>query len=357
MIRTLALILAFVPALAAAQSAFAPDKTARLQTALSATAEGFVRPAYAAQEAAAARLRAALDAYCTGAGPRAPVEDGFADLFLAWQRSSVIQLGPVMEAEGPLRVQLWPDPKGFAAKAVRAARGAEDPALLAPGALAESSIALVNLTALEDLVQGDLAPHGYGCDLARAIAAYQHALAAELHAAWRPGAPYRRAIDSAVNGNARYPDAEAVIREFLAGIVVYTDRLRKQKIARGLGEAPGDARPKRTEAHQSGLGLASIAASFQTLADLYTLPGGVFEVAEEIGGVSEHAILARTAQSIAEELRAAPQPLAQIAEDDGAQAADLRSLVPLVRFHDTYIKTGLPGAIGMSAGFTSADGD
>lgn len=357
MFRPIALCLALLPASAAAQSAFDGEVAAALQTGLTATADGFILPAYAALEAGTSALETALDSYCAGEGALAPARDDFAAAFLAWQRASVIQVGPIMEAEGPKRVQLWPDPKGFAARAVRTAIQAEDPGLVAPGGLGGRSIALVNFTAMEGLLYGDLAPGSYACDLTHAIAAYQAELAAGLVAAWTPGAEFRTAYDTAAAGNARYDSVDPLVRELLAGAVVYTDRLRRQRIERGFGTAPGEARAARTEAVASGLGLASLAENFRALADLYAVPGGFFEISADVGGTTEYHMLGQTAAGIADELAAYPASLADIAEEDGDMAAELRSLGGLVLFHEDYLRLGLPGSIGLASGFTSADGD
>jgi len=265
------------------------------------------------------------------------------------------QLGA--DAEGPMRVQLWPDPKGFSRRAVRMAVRAEDAALVKPDGLVGRSIALLNLTALEELLYGDLAPGSYACELSLAVARYQADLAADLLDAWTPGATFRTEYDTAASGNDRYGSVDAVIRDLLAGAVVYTDRLRKHRIQRGLGAAAGEARAERTEATSSGLGLASIAENFRTLAELYELPYGFFDITPDVGGTMEYYMLGETAANIADSLALESRTLTEIAEEDGPMAAELRSFGELVLFHEAYFKTGLPSSIGLTTGFTSADGD
>ncbi len=351
----LSLVLLAAPVQAATQ--LDAEAAATIQSGLTATADGFILPAYAAQAEAAAQTVTALSAYCAGGAPLEAAQAGFADTFLAWQRSSIVSLGPIAEAEGPMRVQLWPDPKGFSERAVRAALQAEDPALLAPGGLVGRSIALSNLMALEALLYGDLPPGSYACDLATAIAAFQADLAGDLVAAWTPGSPFRADYDTAAQGNARFPDAEALVRDLLAGAVVYVDRLRKFKILRGLGTAPGEARAERTEAVKSGLGLPGIIVAFDTLRDLYAVNYGLFDIAPDIGGAMDYYLLAQTAASIAAELSVEDATLAEIARADGAAAARLRGHADAVLFHEQFLKTGFTDAIGMTAGFTAADGD
>ncbi|SFQ57906.1 Predicted lipoprotein [Roseivivax halotolerans] len=355
--RLLTLTLCLVPTLGVAQSRFTPEEARILQKGLTVTAEEFILPAYRAQEEAAARLTSALGAYCGGDGALDEVRDGYADLFLAWQRAGLVKLGPVTEAEGPMRVQLWPDPKGFSRRAVLAARNDEDPAMLEEGALEGRSIALVNLTALEDLVQSDLTPGSYYCDLARAIADYQDDLAQGFVDEWTPGAPFRDAFDSASDGNDTYGSVDDLIREFLSGLVVSTDRIRKNKIARGLGAEPGETYPERTEAVAIGLGLESIRASFSGLADLYEVPGGFFQMTPEAGGLMDHYMHGQTARSVAETLQGETRSLVEIAEADGEMAATLRRYGELLVFQEAYLKAGLAESLGLTAGFSAADGD
>ncbi|MEL6679269.1 MAG: imelysin family protein, partial [Pseudomonadota bacterium] len=306
--------------------------------------------------AAAERMTGATRDYCAGTGALEAAREGFAETFLAWQRISVIQFGPIMEAEGSMRVQIWPDPKGFSRRAIRAAVAAGDPALLEPGALEGHSVALTNLTALEDLLFGDLTPGAYACGLAGAIAGFQTDLARDTAEAW-VASPFRTAYDTAADGNAVYPNVDALVREVLAGAVVYTDRLRKFKLQRGLGDAAGDARPERTEARQSGLGLQSIAVSFTALRDLYEVPYGFFDVTPDVGGSMDFFLLGETAGSVSDALRVEPRPLDEIVETDGPMAEELRRFAQLTLFHEDYLKVGLPASLGLTAGFTSADGD
>ncbi len=347
------------PTLAPAQatSRFGAEEAALLQSGLVTTAEAFILPAYTEQAEAAAALVGTLEAYCGAGGELPAVEARFAALFLAWQRSSIVQMGPVMQAEGPMRVQLWPDPKGFSDRAVRAALLAEDPALLADGGLEGRSIALTNLTALEALIYQPPPPETYACALATAIARFQADLAAGLVAEWTGSSAFRRAYDSAATGNDRYPTVDDLIRDMLAGAVVYVDRLRKFKLLRGLGTEPGAARPGRTEALDSGLGLASIEVSFRTLAAFYDTPYGLFDVAPDLGGSMDYYTLAQAAGSVADSLAFETESLAEIAAEDGKRAAELRGYADMVLSHERFLKTGFTDAIGLTAGFTAADGD
>ena len=358
--RLLALCLAClwpVLAEAQAQSRFDAEEAALLQSGLVTTAEEFILPAYAAQSEAAAALVDALEDYCGGETDLAAVEARFAELFLAWQRSSIVQMGPVMQAEGPMRVQLWPDPKGFSDRAVRAALNAEDPALLAEGGLEGRSIALTNLTALETLIYRPLPPDAYACALATAIARFQADLAAGLVTAWTGGSAFRRDYDSAAAGNDRYATVDDLIRDMLAGAVVHVDRVRKFKLLRGLGNEPGEARPGRTEAIDSGLGLASIEVSFRSLAAFYDTPYGLFDIAPDIGGSMDYYVLGQAAGSVADSLSFETASLEEIAAEDGPRAAELRGYADIVLYHESFLKTGFTDAIGLTAGFTAADGD
>ena len=346
-----------LPAPSAAETRLAAEDAALMQEALVTTADEFILPAYEAQSQAAQTLVDSLSAYCAKEDGIGAAKDSFADLFLAWQRSSIVSIGPITEAEGPMRVQLWPDPKGFSARATRAARASADPGLLEPGGLTGRSIALTNLTALEGLIFEPIEPASYGCDLATAIATFQAELSSDLVAAWTPGSEYRALFDTAAIGNERYGSVDDQIRDLLAGAVVYTDRLRKFKLLRGLGTAPGQARPERTEAVASGLGRESITVAFETIADFYETPFGLFDMAPEIGGTLDYFVLSQTASSVATDVALMDASLATIAAADGPMAADLRRMADTVLYHEQYLKFGFLSGIGLTAGFTAADGD
>ncbi len=147
------------------------------------------------------------------------------------------------------------------------------------------------------------------------------------------------------------------MRAMLAGLVVQVDRLRKFKLLRGLGESPGGARPERTEAVASGLGLPAIEATWRALAELYDLRGGLFDAAPEIGGSMDYAILAQDAAAAADTLALEEATLAAIAAEDGAAAARLRGLADRALRHEVWLKDGFAASIGIVPGFTAADGD
>lgn len=357
MIRLFAICLLVWPVTLSAQSRFTPDDAALLQAGLITTADEFILPAYEAQAEATARLEDALAAYCAEDGPIDPVKAAFADTFLAWQRSSIVAIGPIADAEGPLRVQLWPDPKGFSGRAIRAVVASEDPMLLTPEGLQGRSIALTNLTTLEALIYATPTPKSYECRLALAVSAYQADLAETLVTGWTPGSDFRRAYDTAADGNVQFATVDDLIRDVLAGAVVYVDRLRKFKLLRGIGETAGEARAERTEAVASGLGLASIETSFRALTDFYDIPFGLFDMAPDVGGSMEYVVLAQTAGSVADALAIQTLTLADIAEADGTAATELRRYADLTLSHEAFLKTGFASAIGLTAGFTAADGD
>lgn len=352
-----ALALSLLPVHAAAQSRLSDTEAEILQGGLSVTADAFIQPAYDRFAAAADTLAATFGAFCDGTADRAGLHDAFADSFLAWQRASIVGLGPVMEAEGPMRFQLWPDPKGFSARAVRAAVNAADPALLEPGALDGRSVALINLTALEDLAHGDTVPGSYACDLGTAIARHQSEMAGALLAEWTPGALYRAAYDTAVAGNDIYPDVEALTRDLLAGLVVSADRVRKFKIARGLGPTAGDTHPGRTEATASGLGLASLRESFRAFADILEVPGGVFDMAPDLGGSMDYFMLGEASKNMADALTMEDRALTEIAAADGPMAGEIRRYGEFLLNQESFFKTEFLAAIGLTSGFTAADGD
>jgi len=350
-------ILMLLPTFAVAQSQFSPEDAAVLQDGLVVSADAFILPAYRAYSDASSELAKAIDHQCTDGERMVAVKATFERSFLAWQRASIIQVGPVSAAEGTMRVQLWPDPKGFSQRAVRQALARKEPAMIAEGGLVGRSIAVTNFTALEHLIYGPHTLDDYACGLAAAIARFQANLASDMVAAWTPGSEYRMAYDTAVDGNETYPSVDALLRQLLAGTVVYVDRLRKFKLLRGLGEVPGDARPERTEANDSDLGLQSIAVSFRALADFYDTPSGLFDAAADIGGSMDYYVLTDSAGAIADALVLDDARLTEIAVQDGARAEELRGYADRLLQHESFLKSGFAREIGLTAGFTAADGD
>ena len=343
---------------------------AEIQAALNRTLELYLEPkAQAFAEAARDFADRIAEVHCDSEQPAdASLEQDFAQLIRAYVPVSIWQAGPMNQQEGPLRFQLWPDSRGFAKRAVDRALASENAVLRDWQAVREQGIALLGLTALEYLVTevaeievaeidaGKSArSDSYACALLIALSENFAVMAQEYAAQWQPDAAYRIAFETAIDGNALYPDTQALLREALAGLRATSQHLGEKKLLRPLGAAPGEARPIRAEFRRLDLSTVSIAAQFAALAELLTLPGGLGLLSDQAAGGSNSLALSRASNGWAAAL--ADLSMQGIASEDAAAAQELRELAGFAAVYVHYFAVDMPNAFGITAGFSAADGD
>ena len=343
---------------------------AEIQAALNRTLELYLEPkAQAFAEAARDFADRIAEVHCDSEQPAdASLEQDFAQLIRAYVPVSIWQAGPMNQQEGPLRFQLWPDSRGFAKRAVDRALASENAVLRDWQAVREQGIALLGLTALEYLVTevaeievaeidaGKSArSDSYACALLIALSENFAVMAQEYAAQWQPDAAYRIAFETAIDGNALYPDTQALLREALAGLRATSQHLGEKKLLRPLGAAPGEARPIRAEFRRLDLSTVSIAAQFAALAELLTLPGGLGLLSDQAAGGSNSLALSRASNGWAAALT--DLSMQGIASEDAAAAQELRELAGFAAVYVHYFAVDMPNAFGITAGFSAADGD
>ena len=354
-LRILALVLA---TLGTAVAAAEPD----LERMSNALVDGVVIPGYERHAEAAAALAEAAAALCTG--PDAESLEAAREAFHAamdtWQAVSMFAFGPMNTLSGRARFQFWPDKRGTGARQLRAVVAGEDPSLLVPGALTGKSVALSDLQALEALLFDDeaalLAPGAYPCALVQAIAVHQAAIAADIVAAWtRPGG-FRDTVRTASAGNAIYFDAAGPALDLFRSALMAIEMAADQKLGRPLGDAIGEARPRRAENWRSGRSTRNVVINLDTVIALFATPGGISEALAASGAEALAAGMVSGLTVARDRLAAVDVPLAEAVtlapeRTEIAWARDeLLALLGVTR-------ESVAAEIGLDAGFNSLDGD
>ncbi|TIT84015.1 MAG: peptidase M75, Imelysin, partial [Mesorhizobium sp.] len=118
--------------------------------------DGFIRPAYASLHDHAGSLTKAMRTLCNapsqGSLEAARVE--FSATVEAWSSAEIIAFGPIRENNRLERMLYWPDRKGIGLKQVQAALAGKDPTATDPAQLADKSVAMQGLGALEFVLYG-----------------------------------------------------------------------------------------------------------------------------------------------------------------------------------------------------------
>ncbi|MGE8655933.1 MAG: imelysin family protein [Achromobacter sp.] len=353
--KTLAAALALAWPLAAGAAGLPADLGERL-------AQGYARPAAAGMAEAAGKLEGALAQWCgkpDAAGART-VENGFADLALAWARLEPLRFGPLVQANRYERLAFWPDTRGVMPRQVQAVIAAQDADLLKPGALAGRSVALQGLPALEFVLYGEPAllaqtaapTSGYACGYARAVAANVAAISRDVAQAWDAKAEFGRQFARPQAGNDLYRDPQEVAAEAMKALSTGLQFARDVKLLPVLGDSADGARPRRAAFWRSGLSMRTLAAGLDGLAAFYTAGGYALPQGEDWMAGAVLAELGNAART----LRAVPAPLEQaVADAEGRRLLGLAALT--LKNAKAIVDQDLAPALGVTIGFNALDGD
>jgi predicted lipoprotein len=154
--------------------------------------EQHIRPGYDRLAAAAGRLADAMSRFCTApAVSDQAVIAAFDDLVTAWGRIEHIEFGPVTQETRRERIMFWPDRRNLGARQIARAMAARDASVTDAAQLANKSVALQGIGALEIVLFSDgglekleAADREFRCRFGSAIAANIDSIANEVARAW-----------------------------------------------------------------------------------------------------------------------------------------------------------------------------
>lgn len=298
---------------------------------------GQALPGFAAFAAATAALDSAAQADCTAQA----LQPAWNTAFDAWLGVSHLSLGPLEDQGLTLAIAFWPDPKGLGQKALNGLVAAGDMAALAPDAIAQQSIAVRGLFTLERLLYSE-PQDAFHCALTRAVATDLAATAAMADVGWRDGFA-ATLLTAGDTGNPRYltqaEARQALFTALMAGLEFTAD----SRLGRPLGTFDRP-RPERAEAIASGRSLRNVALSLTALRAL--------AVALAPDSPATQAAFDR-ALALAATLD--DPVLAGVADPVGRLRVEiLQQAVAAIR---AAALTEVGSALGVGAGFNSADGD
>lgn len=343
----------------ASADAIDTEQTTALITALT---DKVVLTAYTRLAEESSKLPLVLEEYCTSpnADVRAQVETRFHSLMDAWQRAQIIQFGPIYEGKGPARFQFWPDKRGTGQRQLRQVLSNEDETVLASGALAEKSVALGDLQALEYVLfnNPELAaqPASFACRYALAIAHNQEAQSAEIVQMWTEEDGYRDQVVNAATGTDAFFDETEAAGRFLNSLAAAIDVVRLQKLDRPMGLTITGARPKRTENWRSGRSLRNIQLNLESVQQFLAVEDGFGDLLTSIGKDRTATATQDLVGDILSDIAAFDRPLSELVEDPEARG-DLESLLTKLRSLQSLVREQLAQDLGLVPGFNATDGD
>lgn len=326
-----------------------------------------IRPGYAALRDAADSLNAKVAALCQEPSQAALEEAkaAFAETVGAWSKVEIFRFGPMAEQHRYERLFYWPDPKGLGLKQVQDAIAKGDQAVALPDELAEKSVALQGLPALEYLLYGDgaetLAAKGdmgssgaFRCGFALAVSTNIGRIARNVVEGWREGSAYEKSFLGPAPEDPRYRTSKEVTLELFKAFTSGIELVRDQKLGKPLGAGPEEAKPKLAAFWRSGLAFANAAGNLDGVRALFAQGGFAEIVAGESPGVQD-SILFDLGHAI-EVLRGIDEPAEQAFRNASSRSALEALRVSLKSARDTASDLIAKGA-GLSFGFNAMDGD
>jgi predicted lipoprotein len=242
--------------------------------------EKHIQPRYDALVTATAGLDAAAKAYCAAPATR-PITDlqaAFGQTMDAWQDIQHVRFGPIDWFFRSQRFAFWPDPRNTIGKQMAELLSKHQSGSVDPELLAKGSVATQGLPALERLIFGEDANKlksgtdaAYRCRYVEAIAINLAQIAKETQAAWREGGDkaFATVMQDASKPDAPYREPQEATLELFKALYLAVELAADHKLARPLGAALKDARPRLSESWRSERSLRNIQRNLAAAQDLY----------------------------------------------------------------------------------------
>ena len=313
-----------------------------------------IMPANQALASAADALTPAMAAYC--AAPDADALEGvraaYHDTYDRWMAVAWVNFGPQAVLMRPMRLHFWPDSRNTLTRQLAGVLSAPRDDLLEPATLADASVALQGLPALERLLFGatPVAEDDYACDLAVAIAGNVQDIAADLAAGWTDPDQLAQTL----------PEGAALTANLFQAVNEHFVVILTRKMGPVLGNSAEQARPRLAENWRSGRAVRNIAMNLTALLGVVEngdALGFADVLRDRAGGADTAAALVGSLeQALAIAQRLEGQPIADLVADETARA-DLFRMGDAINMARQIWAGEVGGTMGLSVGFNSQDGD
>ncbi|MTH96907.1 imelysin family protein [Roseibium sp. RKSG952] len=328
--------------------------------------EGYIRPAAAEFAAVAGQLPPAAKAVCANPSETARQQfaDRYANVIRAFGGVSFLRFGPLAEEDRLSRLAFMPDPRAIAERQIRKIYAKQDPTVTGAASLANKSVAVQGLTALE-LIAFDRdgtvrlgkqdADGDFSCAYAAAISENVAQIALETEQGWSDVQGYSKELltpDAALGGHIHTPKEalETLFNGLVTGIVVVKD----QDILPALGAGMEKSKPNRVPFSRSKNGIAYLKAEVGGLRAAVTAA----DLAEALP--EGDAYLVRSAdfefQNVLRLLDEVPVPVRKSLEEP-ASYDKLKATLFGLNGARNALAGQISGALGLSGGFNALDGD
>lgn len=324
--------------------------------------DGFVRPAYASLHDHARSLTVSVRKLCAAPsqGELDAARAAFDATVDAWSSAEIIAFGPIKENNRLERMLFWPDRKSIGLKQVQAALADKDPTATDPARLAGKSVGMQGLGALEFVLYGDGADalagkdDPYRCAYGAAVAGNIETMAGEVSDAWNKPDGFAALWANPGPQNPLYRDGNEAVTELVGVFINELEMVRDVRLKAFFGGKPDADKPKQAIYWRSRSTTKSLAGNLSGMDALFqasklgnALPSDARWMAESIHIQLVNGVT--TAKSIS-------GPIGD-ALADPASRDKLDHFALITSSLSTLIGTRLTAEFGLTAGFSSLDGD
>ncbi|NLS18373.1 hypothetical protein HGP16_17575 [Rhizobium sp. P40RR-XXII] len=326
------------------------------------TVDDVIRPGYRAMHGSASKLTAAMKALCADPtdATLTSAKSAFGDTVKSWSRIEIVDTGPVIEKNRFEHILFYPDRKGVGLKQVQALIAKANEQDTTVEAVAGKSVALMSMTALEYVLFGNGSDvlgkdkQSFRCRYGTAVAGNIENTAKEIADEWDAADGVQKSWKFPGKSSDDFMDNKEAVTALLGILVHGAANVRDQRLETFYKGDPAAARPKMAIYWRSANTWTSLSGNIEGLKTLWEkadmaslLPSDKRAVATKIDALLNE--LATTATTINPDIEAA------IGND--AERAKIDKLLSVSRDLATSFSDDYGGAIGLSAGFSFADGD
>ncbi|AYG57785.1 imelysin family protein [Rhizobium jaguaris] len=321
-----------------------------------------IRPGYRAMHESASKLTTAMKALCAdpSAASLANAQSAFGDTVKSWSRIEIVQTGPIIEKNRFEHILFYPDRKGVGLRQVQALIAKGDEQDTTVEAVAGKSVASMSLTALEYVLYGNgssvlsTEKEGFRCRYGAAVAGNIENTAKDIADEWDDPNGVQKSWKNPGKTSDDFMDNKEAVTALLGVLVHGAGNVRDQRLETFYKGDAAAARPKMAIYWRSGDTWASLSGNIEGLKTLWEkagmadlLPADKRNFADKIDGLLKELTL--TAPTI--------NPDIEAALGNDAERAKIDRLLNVSRDLTTAFSDNYGGAIGLSAGFSFADGD
>lgn len=326
--------------------------------------EQYIGPGYTNLAEKAKALHKRASAFCFGDSGKdlAGLRDAFRDMVFAWSAVSHVRFGPVMDEHRHPRILYWPDRKGLGFRQIRRALGNRSKSVTSAKSLAEKSVALQGLSAIEQLLYWDaetqlLTPgetRKHRCGYLTAASENLSNIADALVSGWAPDAEFTSTFVKPGTDNPRYLEPSEVTLEIVKTFVVGLERLRDIKVAGPLGLRPNNPARVVVPFEPSKLSMRAMQAELEGLIDLFERGGLKSRIEKHEAGMGDAIVF--DLETALNSFRRIQLPIKEVTKNAEAENELIATGFPLKNAREQASRV-LSEAAGLSMGFNALDGD